>query len=216
MDISYDNHAEGYDASGPNTTISFTNAGNYLFAVTPVSYTTLTFNGVSASVLQDWTPNGSPFGGNCPPIRVWGLANPYIGTANIVTNGYTNKISCASYFGVNPSDVQPESSNYVDSSAGQQTGTYTNATVTKEGGWIIGFTRYADYRTVNGQSGTTIRSNACGNLFSDGSAIFDLNSSKTAGTYSSGVDLSSSSTFFTMIVMAISPKPPFVGQMNIL
>lgn len=218
--ITYDNSGQSTNFSAGTCTFSFTNAGNYLF-VNALNAASVTFNGVGMSILQTYTPTLPPFGANCPTITVWGLANPLIGTANIVVTLIAQAdVTCASYFGVD-SGVQPDVSTTNDTHAGQTIGLNASVTTTVDGDWIVGFIRGSNNSPRNwvAQAGTTMRQGGSALLGQDACAIFDLNTSESIGTYTTGANWSSSSGFSTMITMGIVPGNiggTFVGQMIIL
>lgn len=211
--ISFDNAGGVYSPNPPPTTLSVTIAGNYVFIFTPVGTNSVTINGVNASVLLSYTPSGSPFGANCPAVRIWGLTNPYIGTSNIITDGTV--FSWASYYLIDESAAIPQSFNTADSHAGQQTGTNTSVTTALDGDWVIGFIAGSNNfpQTFTGQAGTTVR--FAGN-FNAPYAIGDLNTSEAPGTYTCGFDWTSGSGFLTLVVFAISMQPNGVPQILII
>lgn len=216
--VSYDNSFGGFSSGVGDYTFSYTNAGNYLMVNTYATVSAVTYNGVSMSVLQTYTPTGIPFGANCPPIRVWGLSNPYIGTANIVvTGGGLLDTAVISLKGVGEV-TQPSYSNTNDTHGGQTGTLSSSATVSKNGSWIVAFIRGGNNlpRTWVATSGSTLRQGGSASILVDACGIADLNTAENTGTYSCGFDWASGSGFSTMITMAISPQPPFTGSMQII
>lgn len=216
--ISYDNSQDILALTG-SITSAYTNTGNYLFVNTDNTVTNLKYNGVSLSQLQSFTPSTPPFGANCPPIVVWGLANPFIGTANITFDISADRdVTVVSLIGAS-TGIQPDASTTNDTHLGQANTISTSVTSIKDGDWILGFIRGANNspHTWVAHSGSNLVQGGNGSVLVEACAIVDLNASEPIGTYSVGADWDVGSGFSTMITMAISPQDTsLIGQMLIL
>lgn len=216
MAITIDNSGQ-IESNGSSITLSYLNNGNYLFVNTIGTATGVTYNGTSMTLLVTHTPSAAPFGTSCPPISVYGLANPDTGTHNIVitlpSSGPYWCHQAVSYAGVDTAS-QPDASIYNATTGGQVTGLSQSVTSTKDNDWIVGFFRSANNatRTFTAQAGSTTRAVGFAS-FSDPAAIADLNAPKAVGSWSVGVDYSGSTGFMSVVVLAISPKISGAGTL---
>lgn len=200
--MTFDNATANVSAvSGGVQTFSFANAGNYLYVNTVVATTAVAFNGVALTQLVAFTPSTAPFGSSCPPIAVWGLANPLVGTANItVTTPTTVETTVASYFNASLLDASGTNDTHTGASGGMS----CSVTSTKSG-WILGFGRGLGNLGVQfvADGSSTLRTGGVGSASVDSSVIVDLNSSKTPGTYSNAIAYPSGNGFLSMICLAV-------------
>lgn len=208
MAIAIDTSAQ-IESNSSSVTMSYTNAGDYLFVNVPAITTGVTYNGTAMSLLVSLTPSAAPFGTSCPPISVYGLASPSIGTSNIViTLSASGTYFChqaVSYSGVGLVG-QPDASISNATTGGQVTGLSQAITSVKDNDWIIGFFRSANNstRTFTAKAGSVSRAGGFASV-SDPAAIADLNAAKAPGSWSVGVDYSGSTGFMSVVVLAISP-----------
>ena len=211
--ITYDNSGTSTTTSGSDLTASFTNAGNYLIVDTGVNTTACSYNGVAMSVIATWTSSSNP-----PSVKVWGLANPAIGTYTILaTNGAGFNMSYVSLKNVDTSISQP--TNYTTNNTGGSTSSMLTQTITpvKDSSWVVGGARqvngFNNNWSVSGagtlrQAGVASGYLACG--------IADLTTPQDTTSHTLQLLLSGSG-YLSGWLAAFSPKPDdLVGQMIII
>jgi len=208
MSITCDGTSTGGGLTGTNTlshTIS-NKSNRYLFVLTPGDSTqgntptAVTYNGVSLSNLYDYIPSGGTFANNCQRIRVWGLANPDIGTHDIISSGATavSYLSGVSYTGVSSS--QPLNIN-ASATVGGQVTTLTSGITVDANDWMISFMAGTNstYSLIADTAATpTIVTRATSPSYTFNTTIFDTGTTGSGATYLAG-KFSSGSGFISYI-----------------
>lgn len=195
------------------TTWNHTCSGSnrYLFLLAPTDITTVTYNGVSMSVLttvvqQAW---------NNPAIRVWGLANPTTGTNTISVYNSSGSaryhVAVASYTGVD--STQPDANN-TNSNTSANITLHSAITTVTANSWIIGlvagnqngFGSHLDTSDLG-----IIRTPVTGGTSQEGTGgtpalmITDSNASKSVGYYTYNTSWDSYGGIQSVVTYAIKP-----------
>jgi hypothetical protein len=183
-----------------------------LFVATSQAGTSVTYNGTTVTKYTDYTPS-TPVGTNCPPVKVFSLVNPSLGTNNIsITTSGPTTVVAASYKGV-PVSFNPLNNFGEHDTSNVQVATMTvGLTTTERFSWVVGFVENAGNATMAAGSGTTLRGQNVGTINSFGLAIFDNGAAVdipalTNHTY----DFSSGSGFLTAILYEV-PEPQGSGN----
>ena len=204
MLIAFD-YANGSNNGSVGFSYNHTCASNsYLLVCTTVGITAVTYDSVSLTLLDSYTPS-SPPGTNCAGLKIWCLTNPNQGTHSVTTNAAGTAVS-ASYTGM--SLTQPDVRYYEDS-ANNQVGSFTsNVTTVKDNDWmitfIIGTNNYPN--TFTAGTGATLRVTNFGGVSSSPLGILDSGGAITpAGATSLTTNWSTGSGFITTITEAMQP-----------
>lgn len=209
LNINYDNSSNGFVAT--NTTATYTHINStdpyrYMVFLTDNSDVSVSYAGVSASVLFTYLPTTPP-GTNCPRIRVLYIANPASGsnTVSITNTSLVNTyyVSALSFTGAD--ENQADAFNSEDSNNTQQVSWAGEVNSTVDNTWIVTFLKHsnASSRTWSAGAGTVVRQSVAG---SD-SAIADIGAvATTAGNYNTNLNISSSSAFVTSITASFKSK----------
>lgn len=223
MDISHYNTTtkQADFTSGTNLTFSHNSGGTspYLIGVT-LGYnvggvTGLSYAGVAATKLVDYVPSGGIFGGNCLPIRVWGLSNPASGTNTVSVDYVSNSgnIVVSTYNGVG--SVQGAIYSTLASIFGMNT-TWTHTLGAYTGGknWMLGLVALVDSgSSIAAGANTTLRGSTLdggGGAF----AITDNNGNNTIDTLN--WDVTRLTGFWSDVVLELKAVSPTVPQMIII
>lgn len=218
--ITYDNSASDFHNSTGTYSFSYTNNGDYLFAITSNEVSSVTYGGQNLSQLYSFNPTNPPFGANCPPLILWGKSVPLTGINNIqyVSSGGSGTAICvASYLGTMAD--QSASSVFSNYSYTGQVATWTTGTTTGTNSWGLGLfisTGSGINHIISGIG--TLRTSVNSNLFVNNYGFFDTNGT-TGGTFSLRADLSSGSEFFRAIAFELQVSggvSSFVPQMIII
>lgn len=206
MAIAFDTSAST-TITGTSGSVNITCSGTdrYLIVVTNQQATSVTHNGTSLTNIHNYTPT-FPSGTNCPPMKIWGLANPTTGLQSIsVSNpGGPTFVAAVNYTGVAPGAIE---SYYDEDSANNQVTTFfgTGTTITPNS-WRLMFVKGSNnVQDFNAGASTTKRVSVSG--VSDSTlGIFDSNGPiATPGTGILNMAWASSSGFITTVTVSLTP-----------
>lgn len=185
--------------------INCSGSNRYLFVMTGANATSVSHNSTSLTLLRTYTPV-FPSGTNCPPIKIWGLANPATGSLAIDVTNPSGAVYVAAvcYTGVAPVAMEDY---YEEDSANNQVSTWTGTVTTiTPNAWRVMFACMSNNTgglTVG--SGTTERVDVSG-ISSNTLGIYDSNSAITtpaSGTLT--VTPTSGVGFFSSVSISLAP-----------
>lgn len=185
--------------------INCSGSNRYLFVMTGQYATSVSHNSTSLTLLRTYAP-ASPPGTNCPPIKIWGLANPATGSLAIdITNpSGATYVGAVCYTGVAPVAMEDY---YEEDSANNQVSTWTGTVTTiTPNAWRVMFACMSNNTgglTVGGS--TTERVDVSG-VSSNTLGIYDSNSAITtpaSGTLT--VTPTSGVGFFSSVSISLAP-----------
>ncbi len=208
MAITFD--AASTSQTNSTGTFSFshtTAAGAIMLVGSPSNVTGITYNGVSLSLLDSYTPI-FPSGTNCPAIKVWILSNPASGTNTVeVTTVDGASVGVVTLLGAR--EVQSSAVMSHEDSANNQVVTWDPSVTTDHGNcWPISFLSFSNNfpRTLDADTGSTTRVNNLGTINGRPMSVIDNNAVQVAaGTATIQTIFSGSSGFVTSITIGILP-----------
>lgn len=190
------------NSGGGSFSLTSSGSDRYLIVYSSQNITAITYNGVSLTNIKTYTPS-FPSGTNCPPLKLWGLANPDTGANTLAPSG-TGFVVAAIYSGVAPGGIE---ATYDEDSANNQVTTWTGTVTTlSPNAWtVMGVRCNNTTNDFNAGASTTKRASNTG--VSDPSlAIFDSNAAiSTPSSSSLNSSLTSSSGFMTSITISLQP-----------
>lgn len=211
MAITYDSSASG--SVGVNTTGTFSHtvsgSNRYMLVVTS-GCDSVSYAGVSMTLLRTYVPTVSGGGTPPPPVQLWGLANPNTGTNNVsITNtSLTRGVSACSISFAGVSSTQPNALNDVDTGINLQSALSATVTSVVDNAWVVGFYTGSENigRNFTAGSGTTLRQTVANTLSYNATGILDKGAATTpAGTVTLNVNWSSGTGRIATILYALEP-----------
>lgn len=206
MALAY-NTAASTTITGTSGTFSINCSGDdrYLIVATNQNATAVSHNSVSLTEIHSYTPS-FPSGTNCPPIKVWGLANPDTGIQTIsVTNpGGATHVVAVCWTGDAPSPIEAFSD---EDSANNQVSTWsgTVTTLTPNAWRIMVVSISNNTGGFDAGASTTERIDRSG-ASANPIGIYDSNGAiATPGSGSLTVTPTSGTGFFTSVTMSMAP-----------
>jgi len=206
-DTSVSFQANANTTTNQSITIAST-ANRYLFVVSGANVSSMTFDSVSLTKLNERTIASNSGFSYVANVSVWGLANPNTGTKTLAVttgSGATEAIAAVCYNGVDPVQAEAYATNNTNgNSVTQQTDSVTTVTANA---WIATFIKGFDNSTRTHQAGssTTLRQSFV-TVATAVSSILDSNGAKaTPGSYSLVTQWTSSSGWFSSIMYSIKP-----------
>lgn len=198
--------------------------GGYMICITQGSGTP-SFDGENFTLLRTYDPPDlpGPSPNSCPTLSVWGLEDPNPGTHtfSVPNAGGAADTGVVSYLGVGGVDAYGEDDTTTENGVNtQQLALTVSTTTTKNNCWLVGVanSNNAGARVFGGATDGTLRYTGAGSILVEPVAIADSNAAKTpAGAYNLGITRDAPfSCFYSMIVVALYPEPPFSGQVIII
>ncbi len=207
-----------YTATTVNVNHTCSGANRYMFLGTSFNTSGATYAGVSLSNIYTFTPSGSPFGANCPALKLWGLADPALGTNTLAVTTVAGETFCAaSYSNVSP-DTWLGATNDKCTYPGQDTFISQTLNYDTTYNWNIGLVAITNILIdINGDSHTVRRAQQQGDYLASGTiALFDSNANPSNSTQNTMTGTCASGSAFISIVMMELEAFPFTPQMIIL
>lgn len=212
MAIAYDSSVKIFALPGASTGEDLTIASvsnRYLFVLTDIA-TAVSYDGVSLTKLNTHTITSNAGFNYVPTISVWGLANPSVGTHEVLvtvpSGSQTDTAIAVCYNGVDPVAAEAYAVNQTNGNrVSQQTDSIFTLT---DNAWVATFIKGVDNlgRNFTAGAGTTLRQTESTGTNNNAAGILDSNGAKTpTGSYSLVTNWSSGTGWFSSIMYSLKP-----------